>query len=73
MFWMYGAEVCHDSAFGVVNFSLFFNSFLVTIGTEYLVAWIGPSGTFFFFGSITLLGALLIIFFVKETKGLNDI
>jgi len=60
--WIYSAEVCYDSAFGVVNFSLFFNMFIISIGTEYLLAGLGPSGTFFFFGVASLSGALLILF-----------
>jgi len=33
----------------------------------------GAHGMFFFFGSVTLLGAIFIALFVKETRGLSDL
>jgi len=33
----------------------------------------GPDGMFIFLGVITLIGALFIYVFVKETKGLSDV
>ena len=70
--WIYSAEICHDSAFGIVTLGKFLNMFIVSIASEYIIAGIGPHGTFFFFGSMSFVGGLFIYFFVKETKGLND-
>jgi hypothetical protein len=33
----------------------------------------GSHGLFFLFGSVTLLGAIFIAVFIKETKGLTDL
>jgi hypothetical protein len=36
-------------------------------------SFMGPHGMFFFFGTVTLVGAIFIALFVKETKGLTDL
>ena len=47
--------------------------FIITAVTEYLIAGLGSSGIFYFFGVMAFLGGVFIHFFVKETKGLNDL
>lgn len=70
--WIYSAEVCYDSAFGLVTFGQFLNLFLISVVTEYIIAGLGNDGTFFFFGTMSFIGGIFIKIFVKETRGLND-
>jgi SP family facilitated glucose transporter-like MFS transporter 1 len=70
--WIYSAETCRDEAFGFVTLGQFINLFVISMLTEYIVAWLKPHGTFFFFGIMTYIGGLYIFYFVKETKGLTD-
>ena len=72
LFWIYSAEVCHDQAFGIVTFGIFLNLFIISIVTEYMIAGMGSHGLFYFYGGMTFLGGLFVHFFVKETRGLNE-
>jgi hypothetical protein len=65
--------VCHDSAFGIVVLGQFFNMFIISFASEYMMAGIGPSGVFFVFGGFSLAGGVYIWAFVKETRGLTDL
>ena len=72
--WMYSAEVAVDTALGLCVLALFLSLLEKAITMEFMVhSTMGPHGMFFLLGSVTLVGAIFIALFVKETKGLSDI
>lgn len=72
--WMYAAEVAVDTALGLCVLALFLSLLEKAITMEFMVhSAMGPHGMFFLLGSVTLVGAIFIAIFVKETKGLSDI
>lgn len=71
---MYAAEVAVDTALGLCILALFLSLLEKAITMEFMVhSTMGAHGMFFLLGSITLLGAIFIAVFVKETKGLSDL
>lgn len=71
--WMYAAEVAVDTALGLCVLALFLSLLEKAITMEFMVhSAMGPEGMFFLLGGITLLGAVFVAVFVKETKGLTD-
>ena len=70
--WIYSAEVCHDAAFGLATFGQFLNLFFISMATEYMVASLDTSGTFFVFSACSFVGGIFIYLFVKESTGLTD-
>ena len=72
--WMYAAEVAVDTALGLCVLALFLSLLEKAITMEFMVhSFMGAQGMFFLLGGITLLGAIFIQVFVKETKGLSDL
>jgi len=71
--WMYAAEVAVDTALGFCVLGLFISLLEKAITIEFIVhSFLGPHGMFFILSGITLLGAVFIVLFVKETAGLTD-
>ena len=71
---MYAAEVAVDTALGLCILALFLSLLEKAITMEFMVhSAMGPHGMFFFLGAITLIGAIFIALFIKETKGLSDL
>lgn len=72
--WMYAAEVAVDTALGLCILALFLSLLEKAITMEFMVhaPAIGPQGMFFILGGITLLGAVFVAVYIKETKGLSD-
>ena len=71
---MYAAEVAVDTALGFCILSLFLSLLEKALTIDFMVhSAMGPHGMFFLLGTITLLGGVFVILFVKETKGLSDI
>ena len=71
--WMYAAEVAVDTALGLCILALFLSLLEKAITMEFMVhSAMGPQGMFFLLGGITLLGALFVAVYIKETKGLSD-
>jgi hypothetical protein len=72
--WMYAAEVAVDTALGLCILALFLSLLEKAISMEFMVhSSMGSEGMFFLLGGITLLGAIFVLIFVKETKGLSDL
>ena len=72
--WMYAAEVAVDTALGLCILALFLSLLEKAITMEFMVhSAMGPHGMFFLLGTVTLLGAIFIAVYVKETKGLSDL
>jgi hypothetical protein len=70
---MYAAEVAVDTALGLCVLALFLSLLEKAITMEFMVhSAMGPQGMFFLLGGITLLGAIFVAVFIKETKGLSD-
>ena len=69
--WIYSAESCNDVQFGLAVFGQFFNLAIVTMVTEYIVAWIKPEGFFYLLAVTNFLGGVFCKVFVKETSGLS--
>jgi len=71
--WMYAAEVAVDTALGLCILALFLSLLEKAITMEFMVhSAMGPDGMFYFLGAITLVGAVFVAIFIKETKGLSD-
>ena len=71
--WMYAAEVAVDTALGLCILALFLSLLEKAITMEFMVhSAMGPQGMFFLLGGITLVGALFVAIYIKETKGLSD-
>lgn len=72
--WMYAAEVAVDTALGICILALFLSLLEKAITMEFMVhsSLIGPHGMFFILGVITIIGAVFMKVYVKETKGLSD-
>jgi hypothetical protein len=72
--WMYAAEVAVDTALGLCILALFLSLLEKAITMEFMVhSAMGAHGMFFLLGAITLIGALFVAVFIRETKGLSDI
>ena len=71
--WMYAAEVAVDTALGLCILALFLSLLEKAITMEFMVhSRMGPHGMFYLLGGITLVGAVFVAIFIKETKGLSD-
>lgn len=71
---MYAAEVAVDTALGLCVLALFLSLLEKAITMEFMVhSSMGAQGMFFLLGGVTLVGALFVAIFVKETKGLSDL
>ena len=72
---MYAAEVAVDTALGLCILALFLSLLEKAITMEFMVhdPNFGSEGMFFFLGGITIVGAIFVLIFVKETKGLSDL
>jgi len=72
--WLYCSEVAVDLVLGFVGFTGYLVVFILTLTTQFMMesetlhAW----GTFWLFGGISLVAALWMHAYLKETKGLND-
>lgn len=70
---MYAAEVAVDTALGLCVLALFLSLLEKAITMEFMVhSSMGAQGMFFLLGGVTLVGALFVAVFIKETKGLTD-
>jgi hypothetical protein len=70
---MYAAEVAVDTALGLCVLALFLSLLEKAITMEFMVhSAMGAQGMFFLLGGVTLVGALFVAVFIKETKGLSD-
>jgi len=72
--WMYAGEIASDTGLGLAILALYASLLEKAIAMEFMVhsESFGPQGMFFFLGGVTLLGAIFILIFVKETQGLDD-
>jgi len=72
--WMYAGEIASDTGLGLAILALYASLLEKAITMEFMVhsKAFGPEGMFFFLGGVTLVGAVFIFFFVKETRGLED-
>ena len=74
MTWVYCTETTIDSALGLCLFVLYGTIFLQTVMCPELMEpeSIGPSGMFYIFGFLSLVGCLFCWVYIKETSGLTD-
>lgn len=73
LIWIYSNEVTVDSAGGLIVFAFFGMLFIQSLFMNSLMnSAVQPEGVFFIFGGITLLGAVYIAMFIKDTTGLSD-
>ena len=67
--WIYFAEVCNDSAMGVVLAGLFGTMVVMSFTVSYMIdSPLGFVGTFWIYAGFNILAALYTIFVLKETK-----
>jgi len=72
--WMYAAEVAVDTGLGICVLALYLSLLEKAITMEFMVhSSMGAPGMFYVLGGITLVGAVFIQCYVKETKGLTDV
>lgn len=73
LIWIYSNEVTTDSAGGLIVFAFFGMLFIQSLFMNTLMSSaIQPEGVFFIFGGITLIGAVYILVFIRDTTGLSD-
>lgn len=70
---LYCAEVTCDAGFGVCISVMFGTNFLIALTTEPLFNTIPPQSVFWLYGLLAIIGAFVVLFFLKETKGLSDL
>lgn len=72
--WLYCSEVAVDIVLGFVGFTAYFVIFIWSLITQFMMEsqLLHPWGTFWMFGIFSLIAAIWMYLFVKETKGLND-
>ena len=72
--WLYCSEVAVDVVLGFVGFTGYFVVFILTLTTQFMMnsdtlhSW----GTFWMFGTISIIAAMWFHLYVRETKYLND-
>lgn len=74
MTWLYCSEIAVDVVLGFVGFSGYFVVFILTLTTQFMMKSpvLHPWGTFWIFGGVSLIAAVWMNIYVKETKYLND-
>lgn len=70
--WIFSAEVCVDSALGIVIMSLFIDVLISSTIFPILNNLVTQGGTFLFYAMVTLSGVIFIYFFMPETKYLSE-
>lgn len=71
--WLYCSEVAVDVVLGFVGFTGYFVVFLLTLVTNIMMeSELQPWGTFWIFGSFSLIAAVWMYIYVKDTSILND-
>ena len=73
MCWIYISEVTVDSASGFCVAGKFTNLLIVSFSFEYMInSPLMIHGTIWYYSSISFVGFLFCLFFVKETMGLTE-
>lgn len=70
--WLYMSEIMRDKAVAIgtsLNWSL---SLVISLSVPYIIKGSSAGTLFLIFGILTILGTLFIIFFMRETQGLNQ-
>ena len=70
--WIFSAEVCVDSALGVVIMSLYLGQLASNTLFPILDNSLTQGGTFLFYAVFTLVGVVYVYFCMPETKYLSD-
>ena len=72
--WVYAAETTVDVGLGFILLTLWLNVVILSQICPILMEpnVIGPNGVFFMFSGFSLLGAVFMFVYIKETKGLTD-
>ena len=72
--WLYIPEVCVDSASGFAASAQFINLTIISFTFEFMIkSPLKIYGSLWIFSALTIVGFLFVIFFVRETRGLNDL
>ena len=72
--WLYIPEVTVDAASGFSTGAQFINLVLISFTFEYMInSPMKIHGSIWYFGGLTFLGFIFCLFFVRETRGLNDL
>ena len=69
---MYIGQVAEEKAASLAIFGIWFWTFVLALTTDSLFNGLGNEGTFWLFSGLTLMGAVLFIITIRETKGLTD-
>ena len=69
---MYIGQVAEEKAASLAIFNIWFFVFVLALTTNFLFNSLGNQGTFWLFSGLTLIGGVIFIFTIRETKGLTD-
>ena len=72
VFWVYVAEVVTDSAMGFSVMILMVTLLIQSLGANAFIAAYGITNLFYILGGYQVLTILVVIVWMKETKGLSD-
>lgn len=71
--WLYISEICNDKATSVGTVVNWFWTLVVSVLAPFLINdWLTDGKTWLLFGSLSIVGLLFIIFFMKETRGKSE-
>ena len=74
MAWLYVPEVTVDEASGICMAALYINLTLISLTFEFMInSALKVYGSIWYFSGLTFLGFIFCYYFVRETRGLNDI
>ena len=65
--WFYIPEVLTDEQFGLVATVHYLNGLEISLCTEYMMRFMGLSGTFLYYAIVTSFGVIFMKTFIKET------
>lgn len=67
--WLYNAEIMQDKAVSIATFLNWFLSLVISIAIPLMIKVMQIGYIFLIFGCFTIIGTLVIIVFMKETRG----
>ena len=74
MAWLYIPEVTIDATSGFASGAQFLNLILISLTFEYMInSSLKVYGSIWYFSAFTFVGFLFCLFYVRETRGLDDL
>ena len=67
--WLYNAEIMQDKAVSIATFLNWFLSLVISVSIPLMIKVMQIGWIFLIFGVLTIIGTLIVIIFMKETRG----